>query len=760
MLPRLFILASLLLPFFLLPSNPQPAPYEYVGENFLFAPTGQQASMAGKPGIAFDGTNFLVVYHVSKLEGDHAYDIYAARISPDGVVLDPQGIPISTVVNDDPYPSSQYTPSVAFDGTNYMVVWVEGRMSTTEPVELQYDLYAARVTPAGQVLDPDGVKISNTHKPEFGAYYIPIRMPSIAFDGTNYLVVWRTAMDRIRGMRLSPQVAPLDGEAGFLINNESSFYPSVAFDGENYMVVWHDTRTTVGGWSIYGALVSPAGETSEPADFLINDTPLHQEHSTIEFGGTNYLVAWHEWPTDGVKQVGQVSAARVTPQGVVLDDPAILIYPYVYGEDRPSVTWDGAQFLVSWLSMSSSAHFRHADSYGVRLGADGSFLDDKPIPLGVATAHQWRPYSAYGAGRILVLWNEIHTRCPNCIGGQLLQRSNAPLLASRLPLVQPLSAQQAPDAGAQVAPPDRFMVDDPPQVEASPWISQTLGSNDLLDVWGVSAGDVYTSAMWGDTFHRDESGWIMEHHVPGELSQFGGWAGNAAEVWSAGWCWAFEHADGGVWSDLGCHGYGHGMALWGTPGTPLLGVGTQGSYQRYQNGDWIGNWSPEKSDLWDVWGSSATNIYAVGEWGKIVHYDGASWSRVGGVPVTQALNGIWGSAAQDIFAVGDFGTILHFDGASWTQMPTPTQELLFGVWGYSPTDVYAVGLHGTILHYDGASWALEDSGTSADLSAVWGAVDWTSSGYRVWAVGEGGVVLEKSVAVEMNDVFLPLVRGK
>jgi len=155
------------------------------------------------------------------------------------VVISPE-YPVS-----DPGGSSQSAPSVAFDGTNYLVSWTEG----TSPATVR----GGRVDRFGQHLDGPGVSIA------------PGDAPSVAFDGTNYLVAWMTVDGRpeIKAARVSPDDVVLDPNGIQITYSgmyEWQYLGGVAYEGTNYLVVWTDATDISGQENIRGAHVSPARE--------------------------------------------------------------------------------------------------------------------------------------------------------------------------------------------------------------------------------------------------------------------------------------------------------------------------------------------------------------------------------------------------------------------------------------------------------------------------------------------------------------------
>ncbi|MEO0068994.1 MAG: T9SS type A sorting domain-containing protein [candidate division WOR-3 bacterium] len=329
------------------------------------------------PAVAFDGSNYLVVWEDYR----KGYAIYGARVTPAGVVLDPQGIPISS---DSLW---RYAPAVAFDGTNYFVVWSDMRNG-------DYDIYGARVTPAGVVLDPDGIAIATG---EYDQY-----VPSIAFDGTNYLVAWsdyRNGYESdIYGARVTPAGVVLD-TSGIAVSTapNGQYAPAIGFDGTNYLIVWSDYRS--GEWGdIYGARVTTAGSVLEPQGIRIAIAENEQWSPRVAYDGTNYLVVFQD-DRDG-DFIWDVYGTRVRPDGVALDSEGIAISTAEFDQIEPRVAFDGTNYLVVWTDYRNEWG---SDIYGARVTPAGVVLDTEGIELINQPDDRFTPDIGKGPGSQLLL---------------------------------------------------------------------------------------------------------------------------------------------------------------------------------------------------------------------------------------------------------------------------------------------------------------------------------------------------------------------
>jgi phosphoribosylformylglycinamidine (FGAM) synthase PurS component len=337
------------------------------------------------PALGFDGANCLVAWQDYRNGSD--FDIFGARLSPQGTVLDSAGFVISQAAND------QHSLAAGFDGENFLVAWGDLRSGTG------YDVYGARVTPQGTVLDPAGFVISQAVNDQ---YY-----PAVGFGGASFLLAWED--DRggsgydIYGARVTTQGEVLD-PAGLLMSQSANDQNSSAagFDGENFLVAWADDRNG-NGWDIYGARVTPEGEVLDPAGFVISQAAKDQRLPAVGFDGKNFLVVWEDFRSD---PAGDIYGARVTPEGEVLDPAGFVISQAVNDQNLPAVAFDGANSLVVWADYRDSARFHIR---GARVAPDGSVLDPSGIAITTVPGFQYAPAIASDGANSLVVWQDTRS---------------------------------------------------------------------------------------------------------------------------------------------------------------------------------------------------------------------------------------------------------------------------------------------------------------------------------------------------------------
>lgn len=339
-------------------------------------------SPQANPAVAFDGTNYLAVWQDLRLGS--ANDIYGIRVGSDESLLDPAGIAISASSGD------QACPAVAPGSAAYLVAWQDYRNGA-------YDIYAARVTASGTVLDVAGIAVSTAS----GAQ----EYPAVASDGADYLAVWQDARAGsydIYGARLTAGGVVLDASA-FVISNATGdqLRPAVAFDGNNYFVVWNDYRNG-SAYDIYGARVSPAGVVLDASGIAVSTATGAQEYPAIAHDGMNYLVVWQDRRGG---PYADIYAARVAGDGTVIDAAGIAVSTATYDQAYPAVTFEGSYYLVAW---QDSRRATRPDVFGARVGTDGAVLDATGFVISAASYSQLAPAVSAGIpGQVLAAYSSF-----------------------------------------------------------------------------------------------------------------------------------------------------------------------------------------------------------------------------------------------------------------------------------------------------------------------------------------------------------------
>jgi len=254
--------------------------------------------------------------------------------------------------------------------------------------------------------------------------------PVPSWDGERYLVVWQTTRrgpTDVYGAWVSPDGMVKD-QNGLQISNGPSdeLFPDVEWGGESHLVVWQDLRSHR-NWEIYGNRVTRTGVVHDPQDIAIGAGAGNRRHPRVAWGGGVFLVVWMgERPGSG----WDVAAARVGPDGVVLDPDGIAVAAGIGDQTRPAVAWNGEAFVVAWMDGRNG----EPDIAAVRVAPSGRLLDQKPIVVSAAPGEQSYPAVASRRGEIAVVWVDRRGSGPFALYGARLASDGRVLDPEGVPL--------------------------------------------------------------------------------------------------------------------------------------------------------------------------------------------------------------------------------------------------------------------------------------------------------------------------------------
>lgn len=311
------------------------APVQAVDEFPIATTSGRELGLMA----AFDGTNYLV-----GIQGDqtHHSSITAQMISQTGELV---GARISMG-------RTGGLPSVAFDGTNYLLVWQD---DATRPND---DIY-------GQFISTSGTRVGSAFPISRARGRQGHEGISSAFGGTDYLVVWTDERYSVAGQGPRYVYGQLVSRIGGLVGSEIQIsaepghLPSIAFDGTNFLSVWVDDSNNT---DYYGQFISESG-TLVGQNFVIESNSLNSDELTcMLFDGTRYIVNVQDRISENarghyvriVDMDGNVSAARVT----LFEGQTFLAWCHV-------LAFDGTNYLAAlsegWEGPPVTAKARYYD---------------------------------------------------------------------------------------------------------------------------------------------------------------------------------------------------------------------------------------------------------------------------------------------------------------------------------------------------------------------------------------------------------------
>lgn len=346
------------------------------------------AGSQGPPELAFGGTNYLAVWEDlrSGLGGfvpgpdgfNPNHDVY-------GVLLDSFGAVTSTSpLILDAAPWDQTHVHVAWNGSNYLVVWESTRPTTFYRTQ---GVYAARVDPSGQVLDQPPIVIDDEDDYDE-------RFPVVASDGAGWMVAWT---DRLGSAGASLGGAYVD--ASGLVLFKRTLVPSTdplpanfnaSYAGGRFGVVFERNYNGVVATRVYDTALNQVG--SETVLTTNGTRPV------LASNGSEFYAAW--------RSVGVVGTPLSSSGSPLVAGGAQLNGALLLGDTRVAVGWNGSRWTAGF-TQSGDVHATNIDATGTVLGA--------PYTVSTGAWSSTNTAAANGNGRVILAWTHGTSTGPHTI---------------------------------------------------------------------------------------------------------------------------------------------------------------------------------------------------------------------------------------------------------------------------------------------------------------------------------------------------------
>ncbi len=322
-------------------------------------PDGKLINVAAKNAqnrgsYAVGTTTQLAVWSDSRTFGD---DIRARRHASNGARIDDDSLVVSDAAFD------QLAPSVAFDGSQYVVAWRDDRGTNA-------DIFTARMQEDGTVSDPAGVAVATAADQQIA--------PDVASGGGVSLVAWQDRRDAstngydlfgailLNGTVLVPDI-PICQTTDEQVNARVIFDPNSSL----FVVAWSDRRNA-GSSDVYAARVDTAGTVLDPCGVPISEATNWQQLPSLAVSGSQILVVWEDYRTDFF---GDIWGGRITVDATAitrLDGDGVPIAEGVSWQTTPTTVGVGSgRWGIAWTDTLDELT-TGTDIRGNTMAADGT----------------------------------------------------------------------------------------------------------------------------------------------------------------------------------------------------------------------------------------------------------------------------------------------------------------------------------------------------------------------------------------------------
>jgi len=272
----------------------------------------------------------------------------------------------------------QQAPVVGWNGKRYLVVWTE-----RSPVDGASKLYGARVTPAGQVLDPQGVLLDQADGP-----FVTFRNPTVAGGGGKFLVAYEDLTFEDLHAALVTNAGAVTKHWCIVCVDNTQSNPAITWSGQLFLLTWEDTPE-VNEKDIYGERITSDGlgldgcsqdtcpdggnDSGIPVGVVLGPD---ESQPAVAANAKYFMATWTE--------ADSATTTDIADRGVAFNGMPLLhpepISDAVGAQSDSSIAHSGATFLAAWSDRRSDPE---SDVYATLLRPGNNDLESEfdPSPL-------------------------------------------------------------------------------------------------------------------------------------------------------------------------------------------------------------------------------------------------------------------------------------------------------------------------------------------------------------------------------------------
>jgi len=295
--------------------------------------TTESLALEGKVASYWDGQRFLVTWPVAPLATETILDtrVKAIRVSDSNEIVDAEPAVLAT---GDPFDLTL----TRTDGRIAMF-WVS-----------ESDVFHRTVSSTAELFTQQSLK-------EPAVFSVRAQSQiALAQNGSDAIRVWREgSLDSHVMLSIAGKTIEVAAST-----DRDLLDPSVARGGNVVLVFWRDMEKlsypviSFAGYRTYARRFTGSGTAIDAAPILVsrNDSDYVDRElgTTVAFDGTNFIALWSGSSWSGTALQPTIRAARVSPNGTVLDmTPAFLQAPVELGfSSGLHAAWTGSDLLVTW----------------------------------------------------------------------------------------------------------------------------------------------------------------------------------------------------------------------------------------------------------------------------------------------------------------------------------------------------------------------------------------------------------------------------